>query len=48
LIGVITVACSVIGYAAGRALGARLGPRLGYVGALVLAGIGIDILIRQP
>lgn len=48
LIGGVTTACCAIGYAAGRALGAKLGPRLGYVGALVLAGIGIDILIRQP
>lgn len=48
LIGVITTLCCAIGYAAGRALGSKLGPRLGYVGALVLIGIGIDILIRQP
>ena len=48
LIGGITAGCCAIGYVAGRALGSKLGPRLGYVGALVLAGIGIDILIRQP
>jgi putative Mn2+ efflux pump MntP len=48
LIGGVTVLCSAVGYVAARALGAKLGPRLGYLGALVLAGIGIDILIRAP
>ena len=48
LIGVITAVCCAFGYAAGRALGERFGPKLGFVGGLVLAGIGIDILIRAP
>jgi len=48
MIGTITVACSALGYAAGRFLGERVGPRLGLVGGAVLVGIGIDILIRAP
>jgi manganese efflux pump family protein len=48
LIGTITAACCVAGYAAGRALGEKVGPRLGAIGGLVLVGIGIDILIRAP
>jgi len=48
LIGIITAVCCALGYAAGRALGARFGPKLGFLGGLVLAGIGIDILIRAP
>lgn len=48
LIGAVTWALSALGYAAGRALGTKIGPRLGYVGGLVLAGIGIDILVRAP
>lgn len=48
LIGVVTCVCCAVGYIAARALGTKLGPRLGYVGALVLAGMAIDILIRQP
>jgi manganese efflux pump family protein len=48
LIGVVTSACCAIGYAAGRALGQRIGPRLGMVGGLVLIGIAVDMLIRQP
>jgi putative Mn2+ efflux pump MntP len=47
LIGVITAACSVVGYAAGRALGGRLGSRLGILGGVVLIAIGTDILIRS-
>jgi len=46
LIGAITAACSVIGYLAGRALGGRLGPRLGALGGVVLIAIGTDMLIR--
>lgn len=46
LIGTITAACCFVGYAAGRALGDRVGPRLGILGGLVLIGIGTDILIR--
>ncbi len=48
LIGVVTSACCAIGYAAGRALGTRVGPRLGVVGGLVLIGIAVDMLIRAP
>ncbi len=48
LIGVVTTVCCALGYAAGRALGERFGPKLGFLGGLVLAGIGIDILIRAP
>jgi putative Mn2+ efflux pump MntP len=48
LIGGVTWATCALGYAAGRALGAKLGGRLGIVGGVVLAGIGIDILIRAP
>ncbi len=48
LIGAITAACSAIGYLAGRAIGGRLGPRLGILGGLVLIAIGIDMLIRTP
>lgn len=46
LIGTITAACCFVGYAAGRALGHRVGPRLGILGGLVLIGIGTHILIR--
>jgi putative Mn2+ efflux pump MntP len=46
IIGVITTACCGVGYAAGRALGQRVGPRLGILGGLVLVAIGTDILIR--
>jgi len=48
LIGVVTTLCCAVGYAAGRALGAKFGPKLGILGGLVLIGIAIDILIRQP
>jgi putative Mn2+ efflux pump MntP len=48
LIGLVTSGCCVLGYAAGRALGTRVGPKLGLVGGLVLIGIAVDMLIRQP
>lgn len=48
LIGTITTGCCALGYAAGRVLGHKVGPRLGVVGGLVLVAIGIDILIRAP
>ncbi|HEY5951048.1 MAG TPA: manganese efflux pump MntP family protein [Kofleriaceae bacterium] len=46
LIGGVTVACSALGYAVGRALGHKVGSKLAALGGLVLIGIGIDILIR--
>ncbi len=46
LIGTITAACSALGYAAARAVGEKLGPKLAAVGGLVLIAIGFDILIR--
>jgi putative Mn2+ efflux pump MntP len=46
LIGVITAACCAVGFATGRALGHRVGPKLGILGGLVLIGIGTNILIR--
>src|SRR5688572_20638682 len=46
IIGTVTMACCFVGYAAGRLLGRRVGPRLGILGGVVLIGIGIHILIR--
>jgi len=48
LIGVVTAACCVVGYAGAKALGTKLGRRLDIAGGLVLVAMGIDILIRQP
>jgi putative Mn2+ efflux pump MntP len=48
LIGTITAACCVAGFAVARAVGHRLGSKLEILGGLVLIGIGIDILIRAP
>jgi putative Mn2+ efflux pump MntP len=45
IIGIVTVACSVVGYVAGRALGRRVGTRLGIVGGCVLIAIGVKLLI---
>lgn len=47
LVGTITAGCSALGYAAGRAVGEKLGPKLAALGGLVLVAIGIDILIRH-
>jgi putative Mn2+ efflux pump MntP len=47
-IGLVTMACCAVGYAAARSLGSKLGRRLDIAGGLVLVGMGIDILIRQP
>ena len=47
-IGVVTTVCSAVGYTVATAVGSKLGKRLDIVGGLVLVGIGIDILIRQP
>ena len=44
-IGVTTAALSVLGLFAGRQFGARLGPRLDFVGGLVLIGLGTKILV---
>jgi putative Mn2+ efflux pump MntP len=46
LIGAITAACSAIGYAAGRALGGKLGARLEVLGGVVLIALGISMLFR--
>lgn len=48
LIGAVTAVCSALGYAAGRALGHKLGAKLEVIGGLVLVGIGIRILITAP
>jgi putative Mn2+ efflux pump MntP len=48
LIGTVTAALCTLGYAAGRALGHKVGPKLGAVGGLVLIGIGIHVLIHAP
>jgi putative Mn2+ efflux pump MntP len=46
LIGVVSAACSALGFLAGRALGRRLGRGLGMLGGIALIAIGIQILIR--
>lgn len=46
LIGTVTAACSVVGYAAGQSAGARFGAKLEVLGGLVLIAIGIETLIR--
>jgi len=46
LIGAVTAACSVLGYLAGRAIGHRVGPRLGALGGVVLICIGVNILLQ--
>jgi putative Mn2+ efflux pump MntP len=48
IIGAVTVVCCVAGYASGRALGRKVGTRLGILGGGVLVAMGIDILIRAP
>ena len=45
LIGVITMACSVVGYLAGRALASKFGKQLGAFGGLVLIGIAIKMVV---
>lgn len=40
-IGVVTAACSALGLAAGRLVGARLGARLDLVGGLTLIALGL-------
>jgi putative Mn2+ efflux pump MntP len=47
LIGAITALCSADAFAAGQAIGGKVGPRLGILGGVVLVGIGTDILIRS-
>jgi putative Mn2+ efflux pump MntP len=44
-IGVTTALLSVLGLFAGRQFGARLGPRLDFVGGIVLIGLGAKILV---
>lgn len=47
LIGTITLACSVAGYLAGRAMGDRLGAKLEILGGLVLIGLGVRVLVEH-
>jgi putative Mn2+ efflux pump MntP len=47
-IGLVTAVCCAVGYGVATAIGDKLGRRLDIAGGLVLVGIGIDILIRQP
>lgn len=47
LIGVITAACSALGYLTGRAVGAKLGNRLEILGGLVLIGLGVRVLVQH-
>jgi putative Mn2+ efflux pump MntP len=44
LIGVITAACSVVGYVAGRAVG---GKQLEIAGGVILIGLGVRILVEH-
>ena len=44
LIGVITAACSFVGYVAGRAVG---GKRLEIAGGVILIGLGVRILVEH-
>jgi putative Mn2+ efflux pump MntP len=46
LIGAITAALSAIGYAAGRALGGKVGNRLGVLGGIALIAIGASMALR--
>lgn len=46
LIGSITAACSIFGYAAGRALGTRAGSRFEVLGGLALIAIAISMVVR--
>lgn len=45
LIGVITAACTVAGFFAGRSLGQVLGAKLEIFGGVVLIGLGVKMLI---
>lgn len=45
VIGVVTAACSALGFAAGQLIGGR---KLELAGGLVLIGIGIKILVSNP
>lgn len=45
-IGVITAACSLCGFLAGRFVGQRFGARLAMLGGLVLIGIAVRLLLR--
>ncbi|MDQ3365037.1 MAG: manganese efflux pump MntP family protein [Myxococcota bacterium] len=46
-IGVITAACSAIGYVAGRTAGRRLGAKLELIGAVLLIAIAVRILVQH-
>lgn len=47
LIGVITAACSAVGYLVGRKVGAKLGNRLEILGGVVLIGLGVRVLAQH-
>jgi putative Mn2+ efflux pump MntP len=47
LIGAVSFVCPMIGYAAGRAAGARFGSRLEIVGGLTLIGLAIRLLVEH-
>jgi putative Mn2+ efflux pump MntP len=46
-LGVVVTACSALGYYLGRHAGKRLGPRLQWLGGLVLIAIAIRILVEH-
>jgi len=45
IIGVITAALSVVGIRAGKYFGKVLGPRMEFLGGIILIGIGVKILL---
>lgn len=47
LIGVITAACSVLGFLVGRSAGARFGKRVEILGGLILIGLGVRVLVEH-
>ncbi|MBA3397639.1 MAG: manganese efflux pump [Deltaproteobacteria bacterium] len=46
-IGIVTAACSALGYLAARHVGARLGSRLEVLGGLILIGLGVRVLVEH-
>ncbi len=47
LVGGVTAAVTIVAAYAGRAIGARVGGRLGFLGGLALCAIGVKILIEH-